>query len=308
MKTSSRVASGAVCTWIAVFGSACSSSASPGEAPDTGVFPHDAAVHDTAAHETGARGGAVADAHSTKDAPPPDARLVKETGTPGEAGSDAPADGPGTECPPPDPVDYTPPAFARVVTHPGACSAAAIADFVAACGFTSGGVATCAAWQAANVTDGGVSCGSCIDAPNNTGAIRLDPGAPNHSLFASGFPNTAGCFQVLDPIHGPACAGPYNNLFGCLATACEPGCRHATDPNALSNCQSEAEVAGCAPYVSGSAQACIVELADGGAANTCSPSFVTTNLDDDFTFVIGVICGGSASTDGGAQNADAKPD
>jgi len=271
---------------VALGGAGCSSSSGGGgTGSDSGTTHHDSGAtnHDA--------GHPKADAHVATDA-----HVTKDTGASGDTGSDAAA-----ECSPASTASYSPTTYVPAVVHAGACSTAEITAFISACGFSmSASDSACTAWQTANVTDGGVSCGTCIVAPQNNGGVWQEPGAGD--LYVSSFPNYAACIQVLDPTHGAACAGAYNNATVCNDIACNTmACFNATDPNAFNNCEQTASTGGCMTADSAQTSACATDFADGGANFTCSPSANTGNQDDDLTYILTLLCGSTA--DAGARDA-----
>jgi len=270
----------AVLAGAVVGGTGCSSSSGGGTpTEDAGNPHHDAAIgHDT--------GTTHHDAHVvvTKDS----AADTKSNPPPGDSGGgDAAA-----ECSPGSVASYSPTTYVPAVVAPGVCSASAISAFVAACGFSmSASDSACLAWLAANVTDGGASCGNCIVGPKNNGAVWLAPGIGD--AFTNSYPNYAACMQVLDPTNGATCGAAFNNVDSCLDIACNTeACFNATDPMAQNNCESTAAAAGCMTPVTAANTACATDVADGGAENTCTPSANSGDEDDDFNFIIKLLCGG----------------
>ena len=126
-------------------------------------------------------------------------------------------------CPPAPMDDFRPQPFHPAKAGQGLCTAAEINAFISAC--VTATAADCTTWLAANVSGdnpntafapgGGTPCGNCIlDGKANNGGLWTDP----DGLFQ---PNYAGCFQIEDPVNGPACGAAYNNLSGCQNFACE---------------------------------------------------------------------------------------
>jgi hypothetical protein len=164
-----------------------------------------------------------------------------------------------------------------------------IAAFVAACG-DMGSNTTCSAWQTANVMSdagAGTACGNCVFAPMNNGGTWNDP----NNFF---LPNYAGCIQLTDMANGAACGAALNNIQACEGTACDQ-CSN-TDYGA---CTQAADKGGCSMYASTFTTACKSDRGDGGAFQTCAPGAAMNMQNPDFTYILGLICGGGPSDAGG---------
>jgi hypothetical protein len=183
------------------------------------------------------------------------------------------------------------------------CTSADISGFISACIASTATNATCNTWQTNNLAGGmdgggaGTACGNCIFPSDsqgnatNTGAtytITIGTGANASSFFG---PNYGGCVQLLDSTNGAACALAMDNLNNCESQACTF--------DGLDQC-SQSDYDTCVTYVTGTGQgcntaynaqsACTADDADGGAAQTCSPSG-GTNQTTDFTYIINQFCG-----------------
>jgi hypothetical protein len=136
---------------------------------------------------------------------------------------------------------------------------------------------------------GGTTCGNCIFNPNNNGATWTDP----NELFG---PNYGACVQLLDPTHGTACAGAYENVNACNGVACD--CE--TSDNGYLGCLTAEDQGdgGCATYAATQSSSCANDFADGGALATCSPGAATQTQNPDYTLIINLVCG-NGTTDAG---------
>jgi hypothetical protein len=217
----------------------------------------------------------------------------------GDGGGDA-----GTQCTAAASTSgYTPPTYVPAVAHQGVCTTAQIAAFIAACGFDNGSTTACATWAQANAGDAGNTCGLCILAPMNNGGTWLDP-----LLKATPFdvvPNYAGCIQLTDATHGTACGTAFNNLNGCDGVACDMACADATAADAFDNCITTVNSAGCSQYNTAQNNACATDFDDAGDPTAsilaCFPSVASQDQDDDFNYIVNLICG-SGATDGGTPS------
>ena len=192
-------------------------------------------------------------------------------------------EGDGGGCPA-STAGFTPMPYTPAVAGQNACTPAQIEAFITACG-DSGTESSCNAWVMANLEpDGGgiTPCGSCIFAPNDNGGVWSDP----EGFFE---PNYAACIQLTDPVNGPKCAAAYDDLSGCIGVACDT----CTTDSSYTGCASSVETTGgeCATYGEDEKTACKTDLADGGAASTCSPGSATMTLDPDLKYIITLICG-----------------
>jgi hypothetical protein len=230
---------------------------------------------------------------------------IHDSGAPPGDSTTPPGDSSGGDsgplaCPPSSTSSFAAQTYVPAVAHQGACTGAAIAQFVMACGDNSTNLAdgggSCADWQTSNVSGGGADgggtgtvCGSCIFAPMNNGATWTDP-----DMFFS--PNYAACIQLTDTTSGSACAAAFNNAGGCEGVACDscPG----TGANDFGNCVNAADQGSCNSYASTEATACKSDFADGGAVNTCTPGAATGKQDPDLTYIATLICGGAAGDAG----------
>jgi hypothetical protein len=145
------------------------------------------------------------------------------------------------------------------------------------------------AWSEANRADfveggAGTPCGTCLFAPESNGGLWI---GPDGSWAA----NEAGCIQLLDPIHGPACAATLNEYNGCEQLACAYCPNFA--PNDAAQCFAASGAGACASY-SDSAMNLCVEAGD--AFYTC-----TANLNDasQYLYVATLICGSLPADAGG---------
>jgi hypothetical protein len=204
-------------------------------------------------------------------------------------------------CPPASTANYQPPTYAVATGHQGLCTTEGIAAFVAECADPSDSGTSCANWQNTNVAgDGGsgTACGNCIFAPENNGAVWVDPGG----LIS---PNYAGCIQLIDALNGTACAMAYNNYGACNGVACD----YCPNPNAPSDvtgvndleaCTSAALLGGCNTF-NAQLDACNSDFEDGGALFTCSPS---AGQAQDWTYIATQICGGTSAEAGADASAE----
>jgi hypothetical protein len=177
---------------------------------------------------------------------------------------------------------FTPVTYVPAVANQGVCDTATIAAFVAACG-DKGSQTKCDTWQTTNVlgdAGAGTACGNCIFAPMNNGGTWTDP----EGYFG---PNYGGCIQLTDPTNGPACASALDNADGCVGVACD-----SCSSGDIDACRDAAAKASCSSYASTEQTACKKDDGDGGAFTTCSPG-AGTSLDPDFTYIAGLICGGT---------------
>ncbi len=108
-------------------------------------------------------------------------------------------------------------AYAPVAPHLGACSPTVLAAYIAAC-YSSGSTENeCEAWYA---DAGNESCIECLiptdsaGTPTDTGALLVDRGG---DAWTANFP---GCFALVDPTNGPACAGVLEPQQQCEFQAC----------------------------------------------------------------------------------------
>jgi hypothetical protein len=224
---------------------------------------------------------------------------VGDSGPSGDA-SDASDGGDGGSCL--VPVTGFTPVSPYVPASPtlGACMASDISTFLAAC-VDNISADTCNAWLSANVAipdagGAGTTCGNCIfNLPSNNGAGWVDPFVYQQTggmlLFN---PNYAACFQLTDSTHGAACGGAFNNINSCQDAACG----NCGDLASYSDCLATADGTGgdCSSYAATARTSCAPDELDGGPFTTCIPSAISGNLDDDWTLIIGMICGGA---DGG---------
>ena len=191
----------------------------------------------------------------------------------------------------PDDVPFMPMAYAPVIPQKGACTAADISAFAAACGDQATST-SCDSWLTANLAGvdggGGTTCGNCIipaQAPTVQGAgyVTCDSRQQNCD-FA---PNYEGCVQLVDPTHGPACAAAWDSVSQCEGWQCDD-CASSSDYTA---CQTSVDQGICQSYEPPFKKACLTDLADGGAATTtCEPGGGTTQ-NPDWTFIINLMCG-----------------
>jgi hypothetical protein len=250
-------------TWVVAYG--CSSSKST----NTPITTHDAG------HDTGG--------NMTRDTGLPDIS-VPDTGS---------GDGNALACPPMSTSTFNPMTYTNATAHQGVCAATDINNFIVACG-DNGSETTCNTWQNANVAgsvDGGAgtTCGNCIFSPQNNGGTWTDP-----EMFF--LPNYAACIQLTDPTNGLACAKAFDNISGCEGVACDFCMSESTTTAEDStDCINAANMGSCSTYETAEQTACATDLADGGAAQTCSPGGGVTQ-NPDFTYIITLICG---SADGG---------
>jgi len=259
-------------------------------------------VHGTGCSSSSSAGGAGA-----ADSGVADTGQITETDTgtardSGAAPSYAPSGDAAAECPPASTSSFTASTYVAATGHQGVCSTTAIADFLSACVTASSSTvnALCGAWQTTNIPSdagAGTACGNCIVAPDNNGGLWIDP-------LGNFWPNYGACIQLTDSVHGPACAAAYNNASGCEDVGCEVSCNGsgACGQNAGCNaCEESAAENGCKTYAATEQTACATEAADGGAFDTCSPGSAINSQVPDFSYIITLICGGSAATDGGSD-------
>jgi hypothetical protein len=262
------VVAGAFCQ--AVVGVGCSSSSGPANnGSDSGTQGHDTGTGPS--NDSGSGGDTLGSA----DGLPP----IDSGGGGGDSG------GPSCEMPT---SGYTAMTYVAATASQGLCSATDISAFTAACG-DSGTSTTCGAWQTANVQQeggAGTPCGNCIFAPMNNGGTWTDP----EGFFE---PNYGACIQLTDATNGAACAAAFNAISGCEAVGCD-SCSSESD---YESCESSVDGTGgsCASFASTATTACKTDLADGGALGTCSPGAASGTLNPDFTYIIGLICGGADS-------------
>lgn len=221
------------------------------------------------------------------------------SGSPGDSGGDA-----GAACAPPASVaSFTPATYVASVGHQGVCSAAQITTFVSDCGFDNGTPAACQTWQTANVGtgDAGNACGNCIMAPGNNGGLWFDPEGMN--MAYNGLPNYAGCIQLTDATHGTACATAFNNVDACDGVACDMACANASQ-SGFDACASTVNAAGCSTYNTAYNSSCSTDFDDAGDPSAtvaaCFPAANSGDPDDDYTYIITLICGGATADAGGA--------
>ncbi len=217
-------------------------------------------------------------------------------------------------CPPAPVDDFRPQPFHPAKAGQGLCTAAEINAFISAC--VTATAADCTTWLAANVSGdnpntafapgGGTPCGNCIlDGKANNGGLWTDP----DGLFQ---PNYAGCFQIEDPVNGPACGAAYNNLSGCQNFACE----YCTTNAGYNQCSSVIFAdTRCGQYEDAAQSLCQAESSN-NVYNECAGS---NGGVPDYLFVLNLICGApeadastgpDAMTQGGvdAGRADALHD
>jgi hypothetical protein len=202
----------------------------------------------------------------------------------GDSGDD------GGACIPVSVGGYTPLPYVPAKAYQGVCSTADILTFLLDCVNTNDPT-TCDNWFQTNLPIGGTgtACGTCIASPDNNGGIWADP----NNIF---YPNYGACIQVLDPIDGTACATALSNSQGCEGVACDCCADYGS-------CQTVVDRTVCTTYAAATASACRRDNAAGGAASTCEPSFCSGNIDDDFMFIINLICG--TAEGGGADSGTA---
>jgi hypothetical protein len=249
----------------------CSSSSPAEGGSDSGV-PHDSSVSDRSVPSDGPATG-------------------KDGAHPGDGGVDA---GP---CGPESTAGFKPTPFVPATAHQGVCSTTAIADFINDC-VMSTSEATCSMWQDMNLpADGGTGtpCGSCM-LPNNTndnGGLWLDP-------LGNFWPNYGACIQITDPTHGTACGTAYDNLSGCEDIGCDDRCSGVGTCGSSTACEACYKNVGadCSSYLTTAKSACMTDLGDGGALDTCSPSETTGEQASDFAYIIELICGGTPADSG----------
>jgi hypothetical protein len=195
---------------------------------------------------------------------------------------------------PPAPTYYVTPPYVPAVEHQGLCTAGEISAFVSAA--VSPGLSY-PAWADANEAgfeEGGMGtpCGNCLFAPpkEDNGGVWVDP----YGFF---YPNYAGCVQILDPEHGPACAAANNVLTSCELVACDycPG----LGENDLTDCLDAADATSCASFLKTFNAACAADAELGGPIDTCTPD---NGGPGDYVYVATLICGGAPS-DGGPDGA-----
>jgi hypothetical protein len=262
------VVAGAFCQAVVGVGCSSSSPANNGGS-DSGTQGHDTGTGPS--NDSGSGG----DTLGSSDSLPP----IDSGGGGGDSGG-----GPSCEMPP---TGYTAMTYVAATANQGLCSATDISAFTAACG-DSGSETACNTWQTANVKQeggAGTACGNCIFAPMNNGGVWTDP----EGYFE---PNYGGCIQLTDATHGAACAAAFDAVSGCEGVACD-----ACSGTDYSSCQSNVDGmgGGCSSFASTASSACMTDTADGGALSTCSPGAASMTQDPDFTYIIGLICGGADS-------------
>jgi hypothetical protein len=189
---------------------------------------------------------------------------------------------------------FTPGTYPASTEHSGACLAADITSFLAACG-DSGNSTACGNWQTANVPNGdagaGTACGACIFKDDNSGAsfVSVTPGG--HGFFG---PNYGGCIQLLDPTNGPACQPAYDAVDDCEVSECGD----CADSTTYATCASAVDASVCSTQSAAVKTACAADFADGGTAQQCDPGAATNPPTSNPTFqlIISLICG---TADGG---------
>jgi hypothetical protein len=173
------------------------------------------------------------------------------------------------------------------------CSPSDISAFITACG-DNGGDPMCSTWLSANVAGeggAGTACGNCIAAPaKNNGAVFVDVlrGANGGLNYDALMPNYAACIQLLDPTNGPACAAAMDTYSMCDNLACDP-CYNMSQFEGMA-CDSTTP-SGCVSYSNTQTTACMTDMADGGAQDTCSPGQASGASDPDYQFILTLICG-----------------
>jgi hypothetical protein len=275
----------------------CSSSDSAGDTrdasalplPDSGGSQPDSAgtMHDSGgdAFDFGDSADATSTTPQDSGGPPLDSgEAIDADGGAMDAGTDAgdSGDDGSIACPPSPAMPFTPVAYVAATRGQDVCQASDIALFVTACGY-NGTAASCQAWRTTYAGDAGTTCGNCIFAPMNNGGVWSD---------LQGFfePNFAGCIQVTDvSASGVACATAINNVDDCDGNACDQ-CASGSD---YIGCQTAAYETGgtCSSYETAVQTACASDDGDGGAIHDCFPGSMSGNSDDNYTYIIALICG-----------------
>jgi hypothetical protein len=246
----------------------CSSSSSPAAVTDASSPESSVATNNDAGASPGADSG-----HAGDSGAPSAAEAGPDCGPPGSAAS------------------FMPATYLPAVGNQGVCTAADVANFVNVCilGTTE---APCNSWSEANVASdagAGTPCGNCILPVENNGPIWSDP-------LGYIWPNTAACIQLSDPTTGPACAAAFNNIAGCVDTACDPICSMDSEycgGVACSSCSMDLETTTCTKYQTAFEQSCMSV----SALDTCQSANTQAVA---FANIITMICGGSP-VDGGAE-------
>jgi len=233
----------------------------------------------------------------------------------GSSGDDSGGDSGGT-CSADVAFTYT--SYTTIVPSTTACTAADIKAFEAACTDTTMTAAACNAWQMTNTAGadggGGTACGACIFGNYNppmsygqgAGYVTCDSTVTTSMTAACFFsPNVIGCVQLIDPTNGPKCAAADDALSQCEAWECNL-CSDTNVAGPLDTaCIMAADAAQCAQYIAPAQSACAGPFGDGGAGTDiakCDPSG-GTNSSEDFTFIIGLMCGGGTSGDSGVTDS-----
>jgi hypothetical protein len=207
--------------------------------------------------------------------PPPDADAGMDCGTAASA------------------AGFKPSPYVPVVGNQGVCSGTQVAAFINDC-IVATQEAPCNTWAAENVASdagAGTPCGNCILPAVGSGPIWTDP-------LGYIWPNIAACIQLSDPTAGPACAAAFDNISGCVDTACDVICNVDTEycgGPACSTCSSDLEMTTCKTYQSAVETACAPVVSQANACQSASTQAVA------FANLTTMICGGSPVDSGTEQ-------
>jgi hypothetical protein len=221
------------------------------------------------------------------EAGPPPPGVGHSSGDRSSPANDAGTPPPRLMCPP-DPLPYEAGVSAVTVGHQGLCSTGDIDAFIAACiGTVMVTQPGCPPWLASNTkADGGVGtpCGNCLIAPNGrgNGGVWVDP-------LGYYLPNFGACIEVIDPVHGRACAEALMDTLGCQALACE----YCANDDAYMACITAVNTTACASYVDATNSSCAVDIDE---YSTCTAlGTASTN----FAYIASLVCGHSDAPDAG---------
>jgi hypothetical protein len=233
----------------------CSSSSSNGGGgggDDSGVTGSDSGTH----HDSGGTGG--------------DSGTGFDSGTGGDSG--------GMMCAPGNVSTFMPPAYHAANRQAGACTAAQITAYYAACLDTASTQATCMAFTPA-------SCASCLEGPSTAakwGAVVDSTGIASINL--------AGCMEITGGANGLACAQTSQKSSACADAACAPSCK-VTDDASLQlylACAQQADANGCSMYAQATQTCQMAESMTDGGDSIC---LTGQTFQDLYNSVAPVFCG-----------------
>jgi hypothetical protein len=228
-------------------------------------------------------------------------------------------------CAPSD-ASFTAPEFVPAPQSTGACTTAAIADFIAACGISArnailtGGADTCTAWMASNLAG---ACGTCLVNADNNGAILVDVSGLypiSNWLDAWIATNSFACSQLLTG--DDACSSTGIALVDCENAACDLSCgyiEYSTIQGDFPDCVTTSTASGraCAASYAAARASCEQFADDAGDLDlpaSCHPIGGANGSfdagDTTLAFIANLICGSSLGADAGpdaASSSDVAP-